>query len=55
MWTLKYKINKQNGNKLTDTENKLTVATWEGLGGCVHEGKGLRGPNLQSLKTATGM
>ena len=29
MWNLKNKINKQNRNRLTDTENRLTVAGGE--------------------------
>ena len=34
MWNLKNKI-----NKLTDTENKLTVARWEGVGEMGEKGK----------------
>ena len=29
-WNLKYNTNKQNGNRLIDTENILTVTRWEG-------------------------
>ena len=32
MWNLKNEINKQNRNRVIDTENKLLVARWDGLG-----------------------
>ena len=30
MWNLENKTNKQNGNRLIDTENKLMISRWEG-------------------------
>ena len=33
MWNLENKTNKQNGNRLIDTENKLMISRWEGKGG----------------------
>ena len=33
MWSLNNRLNKQNRNKLTDTENKLVVVRWEESGG----------------------
>ena len=32
MWNLKNQINKQNRNRLIDTENRLTVDRGEGVG-----------------------
>ena len=40
MWNLEKKRNKQNRNKLIDTENILMVARWEGrLGRWVKKGR----------------
>ena len=42
MWNLKYKINKWDGNRLIDTENKLMVARREGVGGMGEKGAGIK-------------
>ena len=50
MWNLKNKkkTNKQNRNRLTDTENRLMVArVGEGWGNWVKKVKGLRSTNWQ--------
>ena len=47
MWDLMNKINKQNRNRLIDTENRLTAVRGEGVGGLGEKVKGL------SQKTAT--
>ena len=47
MRNLKSKINKQNRNRLTDTENRLITARWEGFGRLGETGAGIRGTNWQ--------
>ena len=50
MWTLKSKINKQNRNKLTDTENILMIARWERIGGLGEKGEGIKKYKLAVTK-----
>ena len=42
MWNLNSRINKQNKNRLTDTENKLMVARGEGFGRLNGKGEGFK-------------
>ena len=55
MWNLRDKINKQNKNKLTDTENKLMAARWEGDMGWWKKGERIKMYRLPDIKTVVGM
>ena len=46
-------MNKQNRNRLIDTENKLVVADRRGLGGLGEKGEGIKKYNLAVTIVAT--
>ena len=53
MWNLKNNINKQNRNRIIDTDNRLMVTQGRGLGDWVKKAKGLRDTDA-SYKMVTG-
>ena len=56
MWNPENKVNTQNRNRHTDTQNRLIVATWEGSeGGWVKKVKGLRSTDWQLQNSHRGM
>ena len=54
MWNLKNKINKQNGNRVIDAENRLMVARGERFGGLGEKGEGIKKYKLVVIKESQG-